>query len=119
MHGDFNPQNLLVAQDEASGRWRLATVLDWEFAFSGTPAFDLGNLIRPPLGRHDGFVTAVAAGYRESGEHLPDDWQRIARLIDLTAWAEMIARPEVDAVVIKDSQAIFRQTVANEAGQAG
>ena len=80
VHGDFNPQNMLVARDETSDQWRLAAVLDWEFAFSGTPAFDLGNLIRPPLGRHDGFVEAVAAGYQESGEKLPDDWQRIARL---------------------------------------
>ena len=117
VHGDFNPQNLLVAHEDAGGRgigghWRLATVLDWEFAFSGTPAFDLGNLIRPPLGRHDGFVEAVAAGYRSSGESLPDDWRRIARLIDLTAWAEMLSRPEAAAAVIEDARAMIRQAVA-------
>jgi len=66
--GEFNLQNLLVARQRAASQWHLATILDWEFAFSGAPAFDLSNLIRPPLGQHDGFVAAFAAGYQESGE---------------------------------------------------
>src|SRR5690606_15280526 len=37
-HGDFNGSNLLVADGLVSA------VLDWEFAFSGGPAFDFGNL---------------------------------------------------------------------------
>ena len=114
VHGDFNPQNLLVARQQAGDQWHLAAILDWEFAFSGTPAFDLGNLIRPPLGRHDGFVAAVAAGYRESGKDLPKDWQRIARLVDLTAWVEMVSRRQVDAVVIEDARRLIRAALMNE-----
>lgn len=39
-HADFKPTNLLVEGG------RLTAVLDWEFAFSGDPAFDLGQVLR-------------------------------------------------------------------------
>jgi aminoglycoside phosphotransferase (APT) family kinase protein len=115
VHGDFNPPNLLVRRDPATGGWRLAAILDWEFALSGTPGFDFGNLLRPPLGVHEGFVQALAQGYRAAGRDLPNDWQRIARLIDLTAWTEMLSRHACPAEVIADAQAIVRATLAEEA----
>jgi aminoglycoside phosphotransferase (APT) family kinase protein len=37
-HSDFGASNILV--ESQSGKWRVAAVLDWEFAFSGTPFFD-------------------------------------------------------------------------------
>ena len=37
-HGDSNPWNVLVVEDE--GRWRLSGWLDWEFAWVGDPAWD-------------------------------------------------------------------------------
>ena len=112
VHGDFNPANLLVRRD-AQGDWALAAVLDWEFAFSGTPPFDFGNLLRPPLGRHRGFTQALAEGYRAAGGRLPDRWQRIARLVDLTAWTEMLSRPTCADAVIEDAKRIIRATMAD------
>ena len=39
-----NGKNLLaVARD---GRWPISAVLDWEFARSGSPLADVGNLLR-------------------------------------------------------------------------
>jgi aminoglycoside/choline kinase family phosphotransferase len=40
VHADFNPKNILVRGAS------VAAVLDWEFAFSGTPLFDVGNMLR-------------------------------------------------------------------------
>ncbi|MGF1611470.1 MAG: phosphotransferase family protein [Kiloniellales bacterium] len=114
VHGDFNPANLLVRRDASSGEWMLAAVLDWEFALAATPAFDFGNLLRPPLGQQGGFVQALAAGYRAAGGQLPDGWQRIARLVDLTAWTEMLSRPNCADAVIADARSIIRATVADD-----
>lgn len=114
VHGDFNPANLLVRRDDRSGDWALAAVLDWEFALAATPPFDFGNLLRPPLGRQRGFVQALASGYRAAGGRLPESWQRIARLVDLTAWSEMLSRPSCAEAVIADAQSIIRATIAAE-----
>ncbi|MEU8221987.1 phosphotransferase [Kribbella sp. NPDC048915] len=42
VHSDFNPKNLLVDPDTA----RITGLIDWEFAHSGSPYADLGNLLR-------------------------------------------------------------------------
>ena len=44
VHSDYNTKNLLAARDER-GEWHI-TVLDWEFAFAGSPMMDLGNFLR-------------------------------------------------------------------------
>lgn len=43
-HGDFNSPNILVAQRD--GTWRVAAILDWEFAFLGHTFYDIGNFLR-------------------------------------------------------------------------
>jgi len=52
-HADFGGSNILVSIDEPGPR--VEAVIDWEFAFSGSPMMDLGNLLRPPLGERPGF----------------------------------------------------------------
>jgi len=110
VHSDFNGSNILVRDDE-HGNWQVSAVLDWEFAFSGNPAFDLGNLLRAPLGTLSDFEGAVARGYREAGRLLPSNWRRIARIADLTAWVDFLARAEVTETVIEDARRVIRQTI--------
>src|SRR5436190_6613624 len=43
-HGDFNSANILVRQN--AGRWTVVAILDWEFAFAGSMAYDIGNFLR-------------------------------------------------------------------------
>ena len=43
-HGDFNSANILVRR--SAGRWTVAAILDWEFAFEGSIAYDIGNFLR-------------------------------------------------------------------------
>jgi len=44
VHGDFNSPNILVRADH--GTWRVAAILDWEFAFAGSMLCDVGNMLR-------------------------------------------------------------------------
>jgi aminoglycoside phosphotransferase (APT) family kinase protein len=84
-HSDFDASNILIAQQAggeaggafkaacgafaaAGGAWKIAAVLDWEFAFAGGPSFDFGHLLRPPLGDDPGFIEGVCAGYRAAGK---------------------------------------------------
>lgn len=109
-HSDFGGTNILV-RPEVDG-WAVAAVLDWEFAFSGSPFFDLGNLLRPPLGSRPGFADSVAAGYRAAGGNLPAEWRRMAALADLFAWAEFLIRPAVSGAVIATARQRITDTMA-------
>lgn len=110
VHADFNGSNILVCQSELA-EWEVGAVLDWEYAFAGTPGFDFGNLLRPPLGRRDGFAEALADGYRDAGGELPQDWQHLARIADLYAWADLLNRPEIGRDVIADARKCVAATV--------
>jgi aminoglycoside phosphotransferase (APT) family kinase protein len=101
VHSDYNPKNLLVARDgrnthggrDTSGGWSVTAVLDWEFAFSGSPLHDVGNMLRftgeiPPA-----FAAAFTGGFRAAGGRLPADWREISRALDLYALAELLTRP--------------------------
>jgi aminoglycoside phosphotransferase (APT) family kinase protein len=89
VHGDFNPKNLLAARRD--GRWQLTAVLDWEFAFSSSPLFDIGNMLRDA--RPAGFAQAFVDGFRDGGGDLPRDWPRLSRALDLYSLAELLTRP--------------------------
>jgi aminoglycoside phosphotransferase (APT) family kinase protein len=108
-HFDFGGSNILVR--EQGGAWKVAAVLDWEFAASASPAADFGNLLRPPLGRLDGFADAVARGYRDAGAVMPENWWTLVRLSDLGAWAEFLTREKIDARVIADARRVFERAV--------
>jgi aminoglycoside phosphotransferase (APT) family kinase protein len=90
---------------------RVTAVLDWEFAFSGSPFFDLGNLLRPPLGDRPGLAAAVAAGYRRAGGQLPEDWRRMSELVDLMAWADFLNRPTTGEDLIRDAHAMITRLI--------
>ncbi len=120
VHSDFNGSNILVRRRPSDGDWEVAAVLDWEFAFSGSPAFDFGHVLRPPLGRLAPFTEAVAEGYRQSGRRLPPNWRQVARIADLFNWAEFLDRPNAGTALIDDAREIIRNTIAEfDAGDTG
>ena len=61
MHSDLNPKNLLVDPDTLV----VTGVLDWEFAHSGHPFTDLGNLLR--FDRDPAYADAVLGGGASAG----------------------------------------------------
>ena len=91
VHSDYNGKNLLaVARD---GRWSISAVLDWEFACSGSPLGDIGNMLRFRADQPDGFAGAFVAGYRDAGGPLPPRWREISEALDLYALADFLTRP--------------------------
>ncbi len=88
VHGDYNSGNILTEDGSVSG------VLDWEFALSGTPYMDIGNLLRHLGPDHD---EAVARGVRSGGMRLPLDWRRRAALADLASHLEFLTSGHDDA----------------------
>ena len=91
VHSDYNGKNLLAVRRR--GRWSISAVLDWEFAFSGSPLVDIGNMLRLrreyPPGFGDGFI----GGYRDAGGPLPPDWREVSEALDLYALADLLTRP--------------------------
>jgi Ser/Thr protein kinase RdoA (MazF antagonist) len=85
VHGDYNPKNLL-----ATGG-RVVAVLDWEFAFSSSPLFDVGNMLRDP--RPPGFTDDFLRGFTDAGGVLPDDWRELSQALDLYSLADFLTRP--------------------------
>ena len=108
-HGDCNASNLIFRQGRTG--CELAAILDWEFAFSGTPGFDFAHLLRPGLAARPAFAEAVAASYRETGGALPPDWRRIARITDLFAWIDIVSRPDAGPNVVADARNSIAATV--------
>ncbi len=91
VHADYNPKNLLAVR--RGGRWAISAVLDWEFAFSGSPLADIGNMLRPRPAVPADFTAGFIAGYREAAGRLPPDWREISEALDLYALADFLTRP--------------------------
>ena len=106
VHADFHGSNILIRDG------RVAAILDWEFAFAGDALFDFANITRSPLGQRAGFADALASGYRAAGGILPDDWPRLARLVDLYNWADFLARPDPGEALIGDATRMMAAVLA-------
>jgi aminoglycoside phosphotransferase (APT) family kinase protein len=111
VHGDFNRRNLLVRC--ISGRWRVAAVLDWEFAVSGSPLNDLGNFLRYERASQPVAEPHFSAGYLHAGGKLPQDWRRLARALDLTALCESLTHDQLPDTVAAELVELIRATVEN------
>lgn len=89
VHGDFNQKNILV--HKYGGKWQVSGILDWEYAFSGSPLVDFGNFFRfedevPAYQEH--LVTA----YLEQGGILESNWEYKAKVLDLLPMMEFLTR---------------------------
>jgi len=98
IHGDFGPTNLIACQDGT------LSVIDLEFACSNSPAFDFGNLLRPPLESAADVQGGLAAGYEGAGGRLPERWPLLARFADTLAWLQFLSRPDCHELVAADAR---------------
>jgi len=108
-HCDYDPSNILLGRGDAG--WRVAAVLDWEFAVAATPLLDLGHMLRAPQGQDPLFVTALGQGYRAGGGILPENWVAAAKLLDLLAWLDFLDRPGERPRLFADAQSVIRATI--------
>jgi len=111
VHGDFNGSNILLRRAD-SHEWKVAAILDWEFALSGLPGFDFAHLLRAPLDLQPLLAASAARCYRLAGRPLPADWRELSRLVDLFAWVDLASRPDSDATIIDDARHAIQTTIS-------
>jgi len=81
VHSDCNQKNILAARKR--NRWMVSGVLDWEFAFSGSPLMDFGNFFRFENEMPCGYSPALTDAYTKAGGKLPPTWRKISKFLDL------------------------------------
>lgn len=93
VHCDFGNRNILVCEER--GEWSVAAVLDWEFAFSGSPLLDVGHFMRYERKGTPLLEPCFSRAYVEHGGKLPDGWREIVRVIDLTGIVECFTHADL------------------------
>ena len=100
VHCDYGNRNIIV-RHHSSG-WRVAAVLDWEFAVSASPLIDVGHFLRYDRPGRPRVEPHFSRGFVQAGGSLPDDWQRLARTIDLSALVELLARERLPESLVPE-----------------
>ena len=109
VHSDFGNRNILVREEQ--GRWIVAAIIDWEFAFSGSPLLDVGHFLRYETDRLPSCEPHFSRGFAEHGGKLPDNWREIVRVIDLTGLIECLTHEELPADVEAELLELARATI--------
>jgi aminoglycoside phosphotransferase (APT) family kinase protein len=110
VHGDFNSPNIFVRQER--GSWRVAAILDWEFAFAGSTLCDIGNMLRYERPAQPRYEPHFSRGLIDGGWRAPDDWFLRARLADLPALCELLSRDDVPEAVVIELRDLIEATCA-------
>lgn len=108
-HADFNGSNILMRPGSLG--WEVAAILDWEFAFSGSPLFDVGNLLRNQERVDAAFESEFSAAFVENGGTLPNEWRKVTRLLDLVNLCTFLNVPEAGPTVVRDTMGLVQNTV--------
>ncbi|MFL6210837.1 MAG: phosphotransferase family protein [Pyrinomonadaceae bacterium] len=109
VHRDFNNRNILVR--ETRGRWTVAAVLDWEFAVSGSPMFDIASFLQYERRHSPVREPHFSLGYERGGGRLPAGWWQLARIINLASQCETLTRMDVPPALIAEVAELVRATV--------
>jgi aminoglycoside phosphotransferase (APT) family kinase protein len=109
VHGDFAKRNLLVRA--VAARWSVAAVIDWEFAVSSSPLADVGHFLRYERASRPRAEPHFTRGFSDAGGRLPEDWGRLAKVLDLVALCEALTRDELPEPVIVELVELVRATV--------
>jgi aminoglycoside phosphotransferase (APT) family kinase protein len=109
IHCDYNLKNILIRQ--IGSVWKVAGVLDWEFAIAGSPLVDIGNFLRFEDELPPGFSASVIKGYLSSSIGLPDNWREVARLLDLAAMVNFLDSEEETTKSFRTAVSVIAKTV--------
>ncbi|MBV9877642.1 MAG: aminoglycoside phosphotransferase family protein [Verrucomicrobia bacterium] len=109
IHCDYNLKNILIRK--AGSVWKLAGVLDWEFAMAGSPLVDIGNFLRFEDELPPGFSKAFIKGYLSNSIGFPDNWRGVARLLDLAAMINFLDSEEETPKSFRTAVSLIAKTV--------
>ena len=109
VHCDFGNRNILV--DSINGRWQLVAVLDWEFAASGSQLIDVGHFLRyekPAANLREPYFSRAFVAH---GGVLPNDWRRLAQVLDLTGLVHCLTHAQLPADVALEIRELIESTL--------
>lgn len=112
-HADYDPANMLVAK--INNQWKIAAILDWEFAYAGTYLLDIGMMLRYSHKLPDCYESDFIAGVISQGFSLPNQWKKQAKLWDLLCLLQLVhynpcsERPKMN----RDIVSLITDTVRN------
>lgn len=109
VHSDFKGFNILVRPEQGC----VSAVLDWEFAFAGSPLTDIANMLRYEHIHPPALAREFTRGYREHGGRLPEGWQRAAKMVDLLSLCEFLNRPSSNNTLIEEVTGLITHTLHN------
>ncbi len=109
VHNDFGNRNILVRQQH--GSWRVAAILDWELAFRGSPMLDVGNFLRYESPSQPLREPYFSRAFIEHGGKLPNNWQTIVKLVDLTGLVECLTHEQLPREVEVELLALIDATL--------
>ncbi len=75
---------------QVNNKWKIAAILDWEFAFAGTYLLDIGMMLRYSHKLPACYENNFIAGIQADGFHLPPHWKKQAKLMDLLCLLQLI-----------------------------
>jgi aminoglycoside phosphotransferase (APT) family kinase protein len=104
VHSDANPKNLLLDPDSLT----VTGLLDWEYAHSGYPFTDLGNLLR--FDRRPAYVEGVLKTWCERRGATPQEALDLARAADVWALVDLASRAGENPVA--DRAAVLLREIA-------
>jgi hypothetical protein len=99
---------------QANDSWRVAALMEWEFAWSGPPLYDLGVMWRDSHRLPRAFGERLMEEFAQHGGELPAQWLLIARLLDLINLCDFLARSDADARTVEDARALIEWIVADQ-----
>lgn len=112
VHGDFNNRNVLVRREQE--RWQVAAVVDWEFAVSGSPLFDIASFLQYERRCNPSREPHFSLGYKQGGGKLPEHWWQLARVVGLKGQCETLTETDLPADISTEVAGLVRATVEDD-----
>ncbi|HLZ63662.1 MAG TPA: phosphotransferase [Ktedonosporobacter sp.] len=109
VHADYKGFNILVRQEP--GHWRISAVLDWEFAFAGSQLTDIANMLRYDRMHPPAFEAQFIQGFQDQGGHLPVQWKRASKLVDLLSLCYFMNSPIPDDARLTETTGLIVGTM--------
>ncbi len=111
-HADYDPANILVKQ--VHQEWKIAAILDWEFAFSCSYLLDMGTFLRYSHRLPNYYEQAFCNGI-ETGKSLPPEWKKSIKLMDIGCLLSLLEHnpPEKSPKLHQDVVSLLQDTVTN------
>jgi len=92
VHADFDPANILVAENEDG--WEITGILDWEFSFSGSVLCDVANMLRYVHQMPVMYEQEFLHGLKSGGIQLPKHWKISIDLLNLFSLLDCLVRSD-------------------------